>query len=159
MFRKPTPEDSSVVVELSISSGLFPREAVEVPTQMMEDYFNRNIQEGHKCILQYDENENPIGVAYYVPVAATNRTWNLLMIVITKSCQGQGYGSLLVAEVEKTLIDEGQRILLVETSGISEFEQTRNFYKKIGFTEEARIRDYYEDGNDMVLFHKALPKR
>ena len=156
MFRTPTPEDTSIIVDLSVSSGLFPPEAVDIPTQMMDDYFERNGQEGHQCLLQFDENGKAIGVAYYLPVVATDRTWNLLMIAITQTHQGQGYGSLLIAQVEKSLIAENQRILLVETSGQPEFEQTRNFYKRSGFVEEARVRDYYEEGNDMVLFHKAL---
>lgn len=156
MFKVPTPTDSEIVVALSISSGLFPAEAAEVPAKMMEDYFHQNQREGHRCLLQYDKSNQPIGVAYLAPVVATDRVWNLLMIAINESHQGQGFGSKLVDKIEEDLKESNQRLLLVETSGLPEFEQTRSFYKKLGFTEEARVRDYYEDSNDMILFRKEL---
>ena len=46
----------------------------------------------------------------------------------------------------------GQRLLLVETSGVESFSLTRAFYAKRGYTQEARVRDYYERGNE----HGAL---
>ena len=48
------------------------------------------------------------------------------------------------------------RILIVETLGTDEFLQTREFYLKNGFDEEARIRDFYEDGGDKVVFWKRV---
>ena len=47
-------------------------------------------------------------------------------------------------------------MLLVETSGGDEFERTRRFYRTIGYEEEARIRDYYDAGDDKIVFRKAL---
>ena len=50
----------------------------------------------------------------------------------------------------------GERLLLVETSGLGSFDLTRQFYRKNGYDEEARIRDYYGPGDDKVIFRKAL---
>ncbi len=58
--------------------------------------------------------------------------------------------------VEKTLQESGQRVLLVETSGSEDFALTRKFYTKCGYEQEARVRDYYAAGEDMVLFRKVL---
>jgi RimJ/RimL family protein N-acetyltransferase len=54
------------------------------------------------------------------------------------------------------LAARGERILLVETSGLPEFERTRAFYAKHGYEEEARIREFYRAGEDKVVFRKAL---
>jgi hypothetical protein len=35
-------------------------------------------------------------------------------------------------------------------------EKTRAFYLKCGYDLEARIRDYYTEGDDKVTFRKAL---
>ena len=48
------------------------------------------------------------------------------------------------------------RFLLVETSGLPEFEDTRRFYRTRGYGEEARIRDFYTSGEDKVIFRRAL---
>ena len=58
--------------------------------------------------------------------------------------------------VEQTLTARGERLLLVETSGLANFERTRAFYRKCGYDEEARIRDFYKAGDDKVVYRKAL---
>jgi ribosomal protein S18 acetylase RimI-like enzyme len=58
--------------------------------------------------------------------------------------------------VENALRTAGQRLLLVETSGSADFKRTRAFYTKCGYQAEARVRDYYALGEDMVMFRKDL---
>ena len=58
--------------------------------------------------------------------------------------------------VEQALAARGGRVLLVETSGLPGFERTRAFYRKLGYDEEARIREFYQAGEDKVVFRKAL---
>ena len=75
---------------------------------------------------------------------------------VRRDTQGQGHGTALLKYVEAELRISGQRLLLVETSGSPNFERTRAFYAKCGYEAEARIRDYYDVGEDMVIFRKAL---
>lgn len=58
--------------------------------------------------------------------------------------------------VEDDLRDRQQRLLLVETSGVPDFSLIREFYEKAGYHAEARVRDYYQAGDDMVLYRKDL---
>ena len=58
--------------------------------------------------------------------------------------------------VEQALAADGQRLVLVETSGLPSFEKTRAFYKKLGYNEEARIREFYQTGEDKIVFRKAV---
>lgn len=58
--------------------------------------------------------------------------------------------------VENLLKENGHRILLVETSGLPEFELTRKFYDKLGYKREAVIREFYQEGEDKVVFWKKL---
>lgn len=154
MIRPITEADATTVRELAVSSGLFPAEAGWFLDKMMADYFGGNQAEGHRCVI--DEDDAPLGVAYYEPALATDRTWYLTMIGVRHDYQGQGRGAALMRYVEDNLRTEGQRILLVETSGVAEFALTRQFYVKCGYEEEARVRDYYAVGDDMVLFRKVL---
>jgi len=50
----------------------------------------------------------------------------------------------------------GGRVLLVETSGLASFERVRAFYRKCGYDEEARIRDFYVAGDDKLVYRKVL---
>lgn len=50
----------------------------------------------------------------------------------------------------------GQRLLIVDTSGTDDFALTRQFYATSGYEEEARIRDFWGEGDDKVIFRKSL---
>lgn len=154
MIRAITPEDTATVSTLAVTSGLFPVEAIGFVDKMMADYFGGNADEGHVCVI--DVEGEPLGVAYFQPALATDRTWYLTMIGVRRDTQGQGRGAALMDYVEKTLQESGQRVLLVETSGSQDFALTRTFYTKCGYEQEARVRDYYAAGEDMVLFRKVL---
>lgn len=155
MIRSITQDDASAVAALSVDAGLFPPEALGFLDEMMRNYFNHNQSNGHICVV-IDENDVLLGVAYYQPALATDRTWYLTMIGIRRALQGQGRGAALMRYVEESLKDAGQRLVLVETSGTPDFALTRQFYTKLGYEEAARVRDYYAPGDDMVLFRKVL---
>ncbi len=46
--------------------------------------------------------------------------------------------------------------IIAETSSLTMYDRTRAFYVKYGFAEEARIRNYYSVGDDLVIFTKQL---
>jgi ribosomal protein S18 acetylase RimI-like enzyme len=154
MIRPIAPADSAAVVALAVSSGLFPEEETGFLDRMLAEYFASKIEEGHVCLI--NEEDRPLGVAYYAPEIVTDRTWNLLMIAVRGDCQGLGHGTTLLRYVENTLRGASQRMLLVETSGLPGFERTRAFYAKCGYEAEARIRDYYSAGEDKIIFRKVL---
>jgi GNAT superfamily N-acetyltransferase len=97
-----------------------------------------------------------VGVAYVAPERMTEGTWNLYLIAVHPDRQRQGRGMALLAYVEQMLADRGERILLVETSGMDDFEYVRAFYCKSVYDEEARIREFYRAGDDKIIFRKAL---
>lgn len=98
----------------------------------------------------------PCAVGYCSPEQMTEGTWNQLLIAVSPAKQGTGIGTALLKEMEQRLAKTGQRILLVETSGLPDFEATREFYRKRGFEKEARIRDFYAAGDDKIVFRKLL---
>ena len=86
----------------------------------------------------------------------TSGTVNLLLIAVHPTRQGSGVGTAIMTHVETELARSGGRVLLVETSSLPEFARTRQFYARLGYDEEARIREFYSAGEDKVIFRKAL---
>ncbi|WP_026734874.1 GNAT family N-acetyltransferase [Fischerella sp. PCC 9605] len=153
MIRPTTPDDTTALIAIADAIGFQPNELEEL-SEMLADYFSDDSDSDHFWIT--DDDNGPVGVAYCEPERMTNRTWNLLLIAIRPDRQGQGRGARLLHYVEQTLTARGERMLLVETSGLPGFERTRAFYAKCGYEEEARIRDFYAAGDDKVVFRKVL---
>ncbi len=155
MIRSVTQHDTPAVRALTVASELFTAEESTVVEAMLEEYFAGRAAEGHTCIV--DEVEGDLlAVAYYEPVTATDRTWELTMIGVRQVVHRRGRGRALLAHVEQDLRARDQRLLVIETSALPAFARARAFYLACGYDEEARVRDYFETGDDMVLFRKAL---
>ena len=133
------------------STDLFPSELLD---GMTGDFFNNPSTEDIWLTLVL--NEKPVAVAYCAPERLTSGTFNLYLIAVLKQHQGNGLGAALLEFIERHLGSMGHRILLVETSGLPEFELTRRFYDQCGYHREARIRDFYKEGEDKIVFWKKL---
>lgn len=154
MIRSTTTDDTAALLELAVSSGLFPPDGTgELAAVLAACLAGEN---GPDHVWLTDEDSGPIGAAYFAPERMTDGTWNLYFLAVRPDRQRQGRGAALVRHVEQMLAARGARLLLVETSGLAGFERTRAFYRACGYDEEARIRDFYAAGEDKVIFRKAL---
>jgi len=97
-----------------------------------------------------------IGFSYTEPEMLAEGAWNMLAIAIAPDHQGKGHGADLVRATEAQLRQNAQRLLIVETSGLDAFTSTRRIYDAAGYDQEARIRDFWADGDDKVIFRKRL---
>lgn len=150
-IRPTVPADVPALKTMIDALGLFPGEMLD---DMMADYFMA--ADSNHCWLTDHDDNGPLGVAYYAPERLTEGTWNLYLIAIQSDRQGQGRGKAMMRHIEQTLRARGERLLLVETSGLPSYEYQRTFYQRCGYTEEARIRDFYQAGEDKVVFWKTL---
>ncbi len=154
MIRPAKPNDKKALIAIAEAIDLFNPEELEQLGGMLTEYFDSNLG-GDQFWIVYDDID-PVGVAYYAPEQYADGTWNLYFIAVHPDHQGKGYGTELLQYVEQTLKARGERILLVETSGLPDFSRTRAFYHKHGYDEEARIREFYKAGDDKIIFRKAL---
>jgi ribosomal protein S18 acetylase RimI-like enzyme len=97
-----------------------------------------------------------IGFCYCTAEQMTEGTWNMLAISVLPIHQGKGVGAALVSALEESLRKTSQRLLIVDTSSQPGFDRTRRFYLKNGYTEEARIRDFWAAGDDKITYSKSL---
>ena len=151
LIRTITPADLDALKAVIESTGLFPPELLD---NMTAAYFSATPTDD--VWLTYEENGTPVAVAYYAPERMTEGTYNLYLIAVHSDRQGKRIGAALLIHIENTLREEGARILIIETSGLPEFESSRKFYDRCGYTREAVIREFYAEGDDKVVFWKKL---
>ncbi len=149
-IRPVEAQDVPQIAAIVAATGLFPEEMLP---EMIAGYLD-----GTKRDIWFlcRAGEAMVAFGFCEPERMTEGTWNLLAIAVSPERQGAGIGSAMLRYLEERLTEQGERILLVETMGTPEFDATRTFYRKNGFTEEARIREFYEAGADKVVFWKHL---
>ena len=123
--------------------------------EVLDDYHATNRALGHICVT-LEGDGGAIGFAYYAPASMTDRTWYLYWIAVAKGLHGKGHGSTLLGQAEAEIRARGGRLFLIETSSQPSYAPTRNFYIKHGYEVSATVRDFYADGDDLVIFAGRL---
>jgi GNAT superfamily N-acetyltransferase len=156
MIRPTTREDSPALLGLTEHTGMFKPLEVEALREVLDDYHATNREELDHVAVTWEQDGAPVAFAYWAPTPMTDRTWHLYWIVVRAGLQGGGVGGKLLKYAEEDIALRKGRILLIETSSLPHYERTRAFYLKHGYEQHAVLRDYYADGDDMVVFRKRL---
>ena len=108
----------------------------------------------------FDEgSDRLVGYACFGATPATDGTYDLYWLAVDPAAQGRGTGTALVRAVEEKLLDRGARLLVVETSSRPDYEGTRRFYARSGYSEAARVRDFYAPADDRIVLTTRLTTR
>lgn len=148
---KPTSSDDIAALQTVLDgTELF-------PSEMLPDMLGPSLSGQTDAFwLTCHLDQVAVGFCYAVPEEMAEGTWNMLALAVRPDLQGNGHGARLVEAAEQHLRTRGQRLVIVDTSGTADFAQTRKFYAQNGYEEEARIRDFWAEGDDKVIFRKAL---
>ena len=184
MIRPIVPTDTEAIITLAQSLDMFDTQGLEYIRQTLDSYHQGNDHDdqgnhrgnGREQWYVADnggadnggtddggadnggvDNGEILGVIYYcAPEPMTQGTWNILMLLVCPEHQGQGYGKALIQHLEQILTDRGERLVIVETSSLENFQGAQAFYRKCGYQEEGRIKHFYDRGNDKIIFSKIL---
>ena len=149
--RKVIQQDVEGLRKVVDSSGLFPSEYLG---EMISDYFD-NPETQDTWFTKVEGGEN-LAVGYCAPEKFTEGTYNLYAIGVLQEHQGKGIGREMMRYLEDFLRQKSGRVLIVETSGDQQFHLTRKFYQDLGYHREATIRDFWQEGEDKVIFRKKI---
>ncbi len=157
MIRPTVSSDTAALVALARDTGVFKPHEIEALQEVLDDFHAENQDDGHYC-LTCEEAGEILGFAYYAPASMTVGSWYLYWIAVKKGIQAKGLGSQLLTRVEEDIrTRQKNAVLFIETSSLPHYELTRRFYLKMGYQQEAVLRDFYGPGDSMVVFRKALP--
>ncbi len=153
-IRALVQDDTAPALDIVLAAGLFAADDIGIVSDLLDNYFTSST-DGQLCLVSQNGSSLD-GIAYAQATSAADRVWYLTMIAMRPTTQRTGADSALLRAVETELVERRQRLLLVETSALPAYEGARRFYRGAGYDEEARVRDFHEDGDDMVLFWKRL---
>lgn len=155
-IRPISAKDRQAVLELIHSTGVFTKEEEQVATEIIDIYLNKPDQRDY--ITEVIENEQAAIVGYvcYGSRPMTEGVVDLYWLAVHPGKHRQGYGKALVQWLEKTVREQKGRLILIETSSKDKYTPTRHFYQRMGYVENARVRDFYRPGDDLVIYGKYL---
>ena len=161
------PRDRARVAELLLSTAVFSPDEIDVALQLFDATIRHEgatgADDAHMPDYEFTgafDGERLLGYACAGPTPATEGTFDLYWLAVDAAAQGKGIGTTLVRAVERELRDRGTRMLLVETSSRPDYSNTRAFYARCGYTEAARIRDFYAPVDDRIMLTTRLtPER
>jgi ribosomal protein S18 acetylase RimI-like enzyme len=155
MIRPTRPEDAPALLALAEGTRFFKPVELKALREVLEDYHAKYAAEGHQAYA-WESDGRIAGFVYFAPAAMTDRNWYLYWIFVDKPRQKRGIGAELLRHAEAEIRKQNGRLLLIETSGLPLYEPTRRFYRQHGYEQEARLRDFYAEGDDLILFRKRL---
>ncbi len=155
-FRaEPVEEDKAQIRAVLGSSGFFHPWEIAVAIELIEDRLAQGTASEYLFLLA--ESAGKIaGYACYGPVSMAQGRFELYWIAVDASRRGQGIGKLLLGRAEAHMRELGGECVYSETSSRDIYRPTREFYRKQGFREVARVPFFYADDDDKVIFMKTL---
>ena len=146
------PSHRSDIESIVRATAVFSEEEVAVALELFDEAAHGPDYE----FIGAFTNDRLIGYACYGLTPATDRTYDLYWIAVHPDAQGSGAGGALMSEVERRLESRRGRLVVVETSSRDDYAPTRRFYHRLGYEENARLRDFYAPGDDRVILTKRL---
>jgi ribosomal protein S18 acetylase RimI-like enzyme len=155
MIRPTTPADTPTLLAIAEGTHVFKPHEIVALREVLDDYHQTNHALGHRSVTA-EEAGQVVGFVYYAPAAMTDRGWSLYWIAVRQDLRAKGAGTRLLRHAEEEIRQSHGRILFIETSSLPQYEPTRRFYLKNQYEQTAVLRDFYADGDDMVVFRKRL---
>ncbi len=159
-IRKLTAGDRANIEAVLRATGLFIEAEIRVALEIADFVLKQQDQKDYEFYCAVGkEKEKPgelLGFICFGKVPLTDAVYDAYWIVVHPAAQKRKIGSALLKFMEEVVAKSGGRRILMETSSTSKYEGTRAFYKRHGYQEETRIRDFYVVGDDKITFGKEI---
>ncbi len=154
--RKAEARDRDSIVSIIEGCDNLTGEEKDCAVELVDIYLTDPKQDDYHVAVAVDGREAVRGYVCYGEASLAQGVYDLYWIVVEREYRGMGIGSVLLEYVEGVVTVSGARMLVVETSSLPGYEDTRRFYLRSGFYEEARIRDFFKPGDDKIIFVKRF---
>jgi GNAT superfamily N-acetyltransferase len=154
---RTTPEkrDTDSIREIVESTKFFYDHEIEIAVELITERLNLGEVTGYYFVFAELDG---VTVAYscFGPIEMSKTSFDLYWIATHNDHRGKGIGKKLLDETFKVARSMGCRIIIAETSGLPHYAPTRIFYDTTGFELEARLKDFYDMGDDKLFYTKRI---
>lgn len=155
-FRtEPEKRDIQRVLEIVESTKFFYDHEVEIAAELVADRLSHGESTGYYFVFAEVDG---VTAAYscFGPITMSQTSFDLYWIATHNDFRGKGIGRQLLEETYKHARTMGCKIIIAETSGLDHYAPTRAFYISNKFELEARLKDFYAEGDDKLFYTKRI---
>jgi GNAT superfamily N-acetyltransferase len=136
MISTATEQDGQPIQSITANTSVFTLEEADCVAELWEEYRQHGAQISGYYFVVESLDGHVRGYACYGPRSLTEGTYDLFWIAVDPEYRRAG--------------------VVVETSGLEKYAPTRHFYLATGYLLEATLKDFYKEGDDLVIFTKHL---
>ena len=155
-IREMRKEDREWIQKILIETKKFTQKEINIAMETVDIYLNNHSTKDYFIFSAVLENNSIAGFINFGPVPITEGTYDIYWIAIDPICQGRGMGTVLVSFAEEKIKAMEGHMICIETSSTEKYLPTQQFYEKLGYVLESRIRDFYRIGDDRMIYIKRL---
>jgi D-alanine-D-alanine ligase len=150
--------DRQAVRRLVLSTSFFSAEELEIAVELVDEALSCGSASGYEFI--FADAGNPggdlLGYVCFGPIPSRPGAFDLYWIAVSPKCQRHGLGKELIREAERRAALAGATEMYIDTSGRSQYQPTRSFYERAGYTTHEVQPAFYAPGDDKVVYRKQI---
>lgn len=155
-FRSEVREsDIETIREIVISTGFFREDEVIVAVELAEERLSKGKSSGYEFLF-LESGGKTVAYSCYGLIPCSLLSYDLYWIVTHNDFRGKGLGSALLNKTEENIHQLGGKAVYIETSSQDKYLPTQNFYLKNRYDLKARFEDFYDIGDDKLVFVKKI---
>lgn len=154
--------DVDIVRRLCESTEYFHAHEVDVAVELVDERLAKGRASGYEFIFAHLASPDGrgrgvvVGYSCYGLIACTRSSFDLYWLVVGKAWQRTGLGRAILDESVRRMRAMGAMRVYAETSSRAQYQSTRAFYERCGFTPAAMLDDFYDVGDGKVVYVKRM---
>lgn len=153
-------DDQAQLLALAVATGLF---TPQTAGGLLQPALNaaRDATKGseHRILASRTPDASRVtGWTYFAKDQHAEAVWNVWWFGVHPHDHGTGVAQALLNEVERILLEEGARVVIIETSNADSLARARRFYERSGYRQCGTVPDFYELGEGKVTYAKTLAR-
>jgi ribosomal protein S18 acetylase RimI-like enzyme len=147
LLRSDRPQIERIVR----SCGYFREDEIAVALELTDDRLTKGAMSDYRFVIAA-HGDQVVGYCCYGRIPCTVHSYDIYWIVVDPEAQRSGIGRKLLAAAEDRIRAAGGARVYVETSNRPQYESTRKFYLRVGYSVECVLREFYAPNDDKVVF-------
>ena len=155
VYRELLPADRPAITAFLKRIPEFAPDELPVAEEVLDESLEESHESGYYTIVALQDGQ-PVGYTTYGPSPLSKGNWEIYWAAVDPHEQGQGIGQTLMHRAEEAIKKLGGWQITLETSSTPLYDKTRIFHMKCGYKEIARIPDFYDRDDAMVIYYKRI---